>query len=221
MANRDDDGRVRQIAKSELTKAIENALVYYKPISLGGIKLNLIRGKTVAFEVPVENGTTEAGIIDCVRVDEYFGDVSAEMVCCLYSWGTKLWNDCKEFCVKKLTTEKPPRYCDCCGCRFNAISEIGTPKILITCFEIKISEADFKSKNGHNFVGNLNYYVVPYDLYKEINSFVPEEIGIITYSQKRDRLRRQKDSIYQEMSDEKQKWMLLSVMKRLRGRRGD
>lgn len=27
----------------------------------------------------------------------------------------------------------------------------------MTCFEIKITKSDFKSENGHNFVGNKNY----------------------------------------------------------------
>lgn len=29
------------------------------------------------------------------------------------------------------------------------------------CFEIKSSAEDFKSKNGHNFIGDYNYYVMP------------------------------------------------------------
>lgn len=31
---------------------------------------------------------------------------------------------------------------------------------IITCYEIKISISDFKSPNGHNMVGDKNYYVI-------------------------------------------------------------
>lgn len=51
--------------------------------------------------------------------------------------------------------------------------------IMVTCYEIKISLSDFKSKNGHNFVGNRNYYVIPSYLYLKIKDLVPEKIGVI------------------------------------------
>lgn len=39
---------------------------------------------------------------------------------------------------------------------------------IITCWEIKTSWSDFKSKNGHNFVGDKNYYVLQEELYQLI-----------------------------------------------------
>lgn len=51
--------------------------------------------------------------------------------------------------------------------------------IIVTCYEIKISLSDFKSKNGHNFVGNRNYYVVPNYLCDSIKSLVPKDVGVI------------------------------------------
>lgn len=42
-----------------------------------------------------------------------------------------------------------------------------------TCYEIKISKEDFASDNGHNFVGDLNYYVIPSDL----NDFVTRKVA--------------------------------------------
>lgn len=53
--------------------------------------------------------------------------------------------------------------------------------IATTCFEVKITKSDFKSKNGHNFVGNFNYYVIPKELYLDVADLVPEDIGIILY----------------------------------------
>lgn len=53
----------------------------------------------------------------------------------------------------------------------------------ISCYEIKISFSDFKSKNGHNFVGDCNYYVVPEKLYEEKikNKVYLRGIGLIVY----------------------------------------
>lgn len=46
-----------------------------------------------------------------------------------------------------------------------------------TAIEVKISKADFKSKNGHNFVGHYNYYAVPeklldYAIENRLNDYV-------------------------------------------------
>lgn len=49
----------------------------------------------------------------------------------------------------------------------------------IRCYEIKVTKQDFHSKHGHNFVGNLNYYVMPYNLYKSIRDEIPEHIGVM------------------------------------------
>ena len=34
------------------------------------------------------------------------------------------------------------------------------------CYEVKSSIEDFHSKNGHNFLGDFNYYVMPEEVYK-------------------------------------------------------
>jgi len=49
----------------------------------------------------------------------------------------------------------------------------------IRAFEIKVTKSDFHSKHGHNFVGNLNYYVMPLKLYKEVKDEIPDDIGVI------------------------------------------
>lgn len=72
---------------------------------------------------------------------------------------------------------------DCKGC-FYRVHDVKKVGMCITCFECKISLSDFKNKNGHNFHGNRNYYVVPKDLLSKIESLVPEDIGIITYNEK-------------------------------------
>jgi len=48
------------------------------------------------------------------------------------------------------------------------------------CYEIKISKSDFHSNNANTFVGNLNYYVMPFELYKVVKDEIPKEIGVFT-----------------------------------------
>ena len=46
------------------------------------------------------------------------------------------------------------------------------------CYEIKSSVADFKSKNGHNFIGDYNYYVMPNDVYIAVADQIPWDVGV-------------------------------------------
>mgnify|MGYP001306964755 CR=1 FL=1 len=45
---------------------------------------------------------------------------------------------------------------------------LGIP--IITCYEIKISINDFKSPNGHNLIGDKNYYVITDEIWKWVNA---------------------------------------------------
>ena len=47
------------------------------------------------------------------------------------------------------------------------------------CYEIKSSVADFHSKNGHNFIGDFNYYVMPEDVAVAMKDLIPWGIGIM------------------------------------------
>lgn len=206
------------MAKTELTKAIERALKYYAPAEIGGIKINKFRGWSTAFEVPAECGTTSGGIIDCVRVNEYFGDIEKSFVCRLYRYkqdGVHFFN-----CPIGIEEKDLRRECGekCDGCRHRLVATNGVPKVLITCFEIKITKSDFKSKHGHNFVGNMNFYVMPKELYPQVEDLVPDGVGVILYTKANGvvGLRRKINSCFQEMTDGDQKWMVLSVLKRLK-----
>ncbi len=46
------------------------------------------------------------------------------------------------------------------------------------CYEVKSSVEDFRSKNGHNFIGDWNYYVMPQIVYEEIKDLIPWEVGV-------------------------------------------
>lgn len=46
------------------------------------------------------------------------------------------------------------------------------------CYEIKSSVEDFHSKNGHNFLGDFNYYIMPEEVYAAISPEIPYKIGV-------------------------------------------
>lgn len=46
------------------------------------------------------------------------------------------------------------------------------------CYEIKSSIEDFRSKNGHNFIGDYNYYVMPREVFKKISAEIPFGVGV-------------------------------------------
>lgn len=47
------------------------------------------------------------------------------------------------------------------------------------CYEIKQSVQDFHSKNKLTFIGNKNYFVMPYSLYEKVKNEIPTEIGVL------------------------------------------
>lgn len=49
---------------------------------------------------------------------------------------------------------------------------------IFKCFEVKSCKADFKSKNGHNFIGDKNYYVMPEETFNEIVTELPWYAGV-------------------------------------------
>lgn len=47
------------------------------------------------------------------------------------------------------------------------------------CFEIKSSAEDFHSPNGHNFIGDKNYYVMPKEVYDAVEREIPHNVGVL------------------------------------------
>ena len=47
------------------------------------------------------------------------------------------------------------------------------------CYEIKSSVEDFKSKNGHNFIGDYNYYVMTKTLFEKVKDMIPWAVGVV------------------------------------------
>lgn len=59
----------------------------------------------------------------------------------------------------------------------NSVS--GIEKGDVYCYEIKSSVEDFHSKNGHNLIGDFNYYVMPYEVYEKVNLELPYNVGVM------------------------------------------
>lgn len=157
---------------------------------------------------------TPTGIVDSIRFEDYI--VSREVDCKLIN-SDKFESSVRRFIENfknvspgecKIPGETFPNK-NCAGCFFKQ-AEIPVMGMCTTCFECKISLSDFKSKNGHNFHGNRNYYVVPKDLVKKIEELVPEDIGILMWIET-DRfagLRLYKECEFKDISD-KIRWQLL------------
>lgn len=46
------------------------------------------------------------------------------------------------------------------------------------CYEVKSSIEDFRSKHGHNFLGDFNYYVMPESVYEQVKEEIPYKAGV-------------------------------------------
>ena len=64
--------------------------------------------------------------------------------------------------------------------KFNPVNNTvsGIEKGDFYCYEIKSSVEDFHSKNGHNFIGDFNYYVMSEDVYETVKSEIPYYVGV-------------------------------------------
>ena len=47
------------------------------------------------------------------------------------------------------------------------------------CYEVKFSVEDFHSKNCHNLIGDLNYYVMLAEIYEQLKSEIPYFAGVL------------------------------------------
>lgn len=46
------------------------------------------------------------------------------------------------------------------------------------CYEVKSSIEDFHSQNGHNFLGDYNYYVMPMEVFEKVKNELPYYVGV-------------------------------------------
>lgn len=172
--------------ETELTKAMKKSIRNYNPAL--GSSLRTVRW--------AEEVTTGTGIVDSIRFEDY---IAEDRSFCSRS-------ECK-FKGKdnKVDNKK------CHGCFYKRNEHI--LGMLITCFEMKISKSDFKSRHGHNFVGNHNYYVIPKELYEKVKDLVREDIGIIVYYPS-GALIKKKECKFLDVSKEMQVYLLYNALKK-------
>ena len=161
---------------------------------------------------------TPTGIVDAIRFEDYVE--RDETGCYLLdyekygeSYRKTLANWIGEDRLGKCKAEGETFPNDHCrGCTWKTVSHV--VGMAITCYECKISVPDFKSKNGHNFHGNFNYYVVPKTIVKDIESLVSDDVGIIIYNETSRTYREWKPSRFREVSDEIKIRLLYDAMKK-------
>ena len=173
-----------------LTKRIKEALRSYKPI-LSGLR-------TIRWAEEVNTGK---GYVDSIRFENFIENEDEVYTCEKFNFPI---SKAKIKCSKE----------KCSGCVLkNGNLDKARYGILTTCFEIKITKSDFKSKNGHNFEGNKNYYVVPKELYENIKDEVPEDIGIILFYNN-GHLRIKKECLLKDITSKKLNELLFNALKK-------
>ncbi len=161
---------------------------------------------------------TPTGIVDSIRFEDY--NAEEEYLCRLidverFSDGinrTSFHIHELGKCFRDGSTEKDTKKCHGCTSRMH-LWNIG---MMVTCYEVKITFSDFKSKNGHNFHGNENYYCVPKELAAKISNLVPDDIGILAYyeGEKQFGLRMYKPSGWKVIPEETKVSLLYNAMKK-------
>lgn len=195
-----------------LTKKMKLATHSYKPLMSHG-KV----GRTIRWADEV---WTPSGIVDSIRFEDYVLNSYEE--CKRINFENYLCEG--DTLLKHIPQDSPPLGqckieeltfpCEKCkGCFYHVydVKEVG---MCTTCFECKITLADFKSENGHNFHGNRNYYVVPKELVSKIEILVPNDIGIISYIEKSNSLRMIRDCKFKEIDTELRWKLLYNAMKK-------
>lgn len=193
--------------ETELTKNMKRGLRYFNP----SLPTKL---RTIRF---AEEVWTPTGIVDVIRFEDYISRNSS--FCSLFEYDNLPKQDQEvllRMCNGKVNEckkagEKFPNPL-CKGCVWHRHShEID---MLITCYECKITVADFKSKNGHNFHGNKNYYVVPKEIALQIQPLLPEGIGLIQYDRNNERYRTVKECEFREVEESLKARLLYDALKK-------
>ena len=173
--------------ETALTKQIKARLRSFRPALHSGLR-------TIRWAEEVQTST---GFADVVRFEDY---VTQDNSYC----GIPT-SDCK-IAGKSFPCE------NCRGCVHKRTRyALG---ILATCYEVKISVADFKSPNGHNFHGNRNYYVVPAEICEKVMPLAPSDIGIIVHYSDSGRMAIKRECKHYEMKEDMLSLLLYNALKK-------
>ena len=193
--------------ETKLTKEMKKGLIGFKPLMPTDMR-------TIRYG---EEVWTPTGIVDFIRFEDYKKD--KKDFCELINFDS-IEKSRQEFILNTHKGDVGKCKCEglsfpnknCSGCFYKkSIFEID---MMVTCYECKITLPDFKSKNGHNFHGNQNYYVVPSYLSPLIENLVSEDIGIISYYPETKNYRIYKNCAYREISHELKEHLLYNTLKK-------
>lgn len=194
--------------ETNLTKKMKKGLRYFKPEMPTQMR-------TIRF---AEEVWTPTGIVDVIRFEDYKEKDNSFCGMIDYKTLPKSEQDImqsahpnKKLGSCKIDGEKYPNK-HCSGCFWHKHSYV--VGMLITCYECKITVSDFKSKNGHNFHGHKNYYVVPKEIVNDIKELVPDDIGIIAYYQDTNNYRIVKQCKTKTVDDKLQVRLLYDALKK-------
>lgn len=204
------------MAKTNITKQMENAIKYYEPAKFGGVVRSKARMSCLLYEFNTKGGENRLavnGYVDAIRIEEGMLGVRRQCLAKTRCHDNYPYN--RDNCKKHIPfVEMTPDFCNYqCQYGYTPISD-GKAIILVTCFEVKSCISDFRSLNGHNFFGNCNYYVMPNELYSLVKEEIPEHIGVIGFNEEKQSLRIKKDCIYHELELESINWILREAHKK-------
>ena len=145
---------------------------------------------------------TGSGYVDSIRFEEYLLNENNHIYCGAVEAGVS----------PNLETCRKCKTRNCSGCIWRRVNKDSQYGICVTCYEMKISVADFLSEHGHNFVGNYNYYVVPIDIYNSIEDKVPDGVGVIVYYKDSDSLRIAKKSKWNDIDEKYLTFLLYNAL---------
>lgn len=212
------------MSKTKETRLIEEKLDNWKPTKLANFKPSYMRTQVGIHECTVTHGDTKSGIIDYVWIADGFANERRTNKCTLLSNINYISPQFKcnrhpqeDFNALKCYTELGVVESVCNNCVMKCRTVERDMAHYIICFEIKVTVNDFYSKNGHNFVGDLNYYVMLPTVYEAVKDAIPENVGVIVANiSKEDNVifKIKKDSTLTVISEEDRNWFLQTALSR-------
>lgn len=214
------------MAKTKETRLIEDKLDNWTPSKLANFKPSYMRTQVGIHECTVTHGDTKSGIVDYVWIADGFANEKSTYKCTLLSNINYVSPQfkCNRYpeeeikilnCFTKLGVDES--VCNNCVMKCKTVERDIAHYVI--CFEIKVTVNDFYSSHGHNFVGDLNYYILLNTVYDKVIQDIPEDIGVIVASiDKNDSVtfRIKRDSKLTEISEEDRNWFLQTALSRER-----
>lgn len=212
------------MSKTKQTRLIEEKLDNWKPSKLANFKPSYMRTQVGIHECTVTHGDTKSGIVDYVWIADGFTNERSTNKCTLLSNINYISPQFKcnrhpeeDFNALKCYTELGVVDSVCNNCVMKCRTVERDIAHYIICFEIKVTVNDFYSKNGHNFVGDLNYYVMLPTVYEVVKDDIPENVGVIVANiSKEDNVtfKIKKDSTLTTITEEDRNWFLQTALSR-------